>query len=218
MEAHTITDKCSVSTPIIGKRMAFWKPGGDNTSLIDHVDVPIHLDSGFEVSVGKRGVNWLADPKLWRQLDVKAGPWATGTVDTQFALPNSTGQGWATKTTALHSNFNAGVLPNEFAILHQKGSIPENIDVVSDTVDGTRKNVVRIKAVAQNGTVKSAGLLQTTGGLTPCDGPIPDACCPSLAFLQTSMVRADMRSKHGSPPSRVSSLPFGASITSITLM
>ena len=141
--------------------MQFWKPGGDNTSLIDHVPVPIELDNGFTVNLGKRGVNWLADPQLWRGLDANAAPWAKGTVDTEFALPNSTLGGWETRTTALHTNFNNGVLPSEFAILHQKGSLLTNLDVIADTVNGTRKNVVRIKAVAENGTVTSAGLLQT---------------------------------------------------------
>ena len=114
------------------------------------------------MNAGKLGINAFADTGLWRKLDKLAGPWAKGTVDTQFALPNSTDAGWDVRTTALHENFNKGLNPKVFALLKQKGSLLENVDIITDTVRNVTKNVVRLRANAvKGGAVTSAALLQT---------------------------------------------------------
>ena len=153
-------DSCS-GTPITN-RMTFHQPGAAPDQQIHHTSMPITLPGGFKVANGPLGIEKYNDAALWKTLNRAGEPWARGTVDTQFSLPNGTSDGWSTRTTALHDNFADGLDGSRFGVLKQKGSRAANIDVVTDTVNGVKKNVVRLKATADGGRVKSAAVLQTT--------------------------------------------------------
>lgn len=152
-------DSCSGTA--IPNRMVFHKPGAALDEKIHHTETPISLDGGFKINHGPLGIEKYNDAALWAKLNQAGQPWSSGTVDTQFSLPNSTSKGWPTRTTALHDNFADGLDGRSFGLLKQKGSREQNVDVVTDVVNGVKKNVVRMKAESSGGRVTSAAVLQT---------------------------------------------------------
>merc|ERR1712166_603727 len=132
-----------------------------------HTAMPITLPGGFKVANGPLGTEKYNDAALWRKLNQDGEPWARGTVDEQFALPKKTSEGWSTRTTALHDNFADGLDGRRFGVLKQKLSQEANIDVVTDTVHGVKKNVVRLKATATGGRVNGSAVLQTADLFAP---------------------------------------------------
>lgn len=139
----------------VASRMAFWSPTKDNNtkewnfSAISHIPLPAISSTGFEVQAGHLGMNMFARRKLHAELDRIAAPWRDGTVNATFGYPplSATG-GFSLRTEPLHDNFHQGLDPDNFVILMQKGSQPQNIDIVADIVDGELRNVLQLRATA----------------------------------------------------------------------
>jgi hypothetical protein len=128
-------------------------------------NLPITTSTGYTLDSGPLGWEQFARLDLRTDQDDAGKPWRDGQVNIDdFALPNATTGGYKVRTTSLHENFNNGLDPSKLLVLMQKGSLPENVDVVTDIVDGKEQNVLRLKAQADPGTgvVGSGAIMQTT--------------------------------------------------------
>ena len=131
----------------------FWKPSPTpdrptrtwNVTQIPHAQLPFVTTTGYTVNAGRIGLNEFARPDILRGIDTAAKPWEKGTVDEVWGLPNSTSNGYTLRTTAFHDNFNEGLNSKNFVILRQKDSIADNVDIVTDKVDGVEQNVLRLQ-------------------------------------------------------------------------
>ena len=90
-------------------RAQFWDrpPAGrppPTSSKWNLSHVPAHacllsLQRGYTVQAGHVGMNGLSRPDILRSIDDAAVPWAGGTVDEVWGLPNSTTGGYTLRTT-----------------------------------------------------------------------------------------------------------------------
>lgn len=134
-------------------RVPFWKrqvgpwptTSKWNQSSIPHTDLPFSTANGYTVDAGQIGMNEFSRPDVLRAIDKDAEPWAKGTVDEVWGLPNSTTGGYILRTTNFHDNFYNGFKSENFVILSQKASISDNVDIVTDIVDGVKQNVLRLR-------------------------------------------------------------------------
>ena len=154
----------------VTSRLKFWLPdqapyNGSfawNMSEISHAKLPMKSSDGYLINAGRIGLNQFARLDLIAKLDEAAVPWRHGQVDVSTCLPNSTTGGFRQRYTALHENFNNGLNASRFVVLLQKGSLPGNVDIVSDGEEG---NVLRLRANAltdgPNHWVASAAIMET---------------------------------------------------------
>ena len=138
-----------------------------NLSTISHAQLPYVTSSGFTVQASHIGLNEFSRPDVLRSIDDAALPWAKGTVDEVWGLPNGTTGGYALRTTSFHDNFHDGFKSDRFVILAQKASIPDNVDITTDVVDNVKQNVLRLRMHAEGSGdswhVTNGACVETTG-------------------------------------------------------
>ena len=142
---------------LIATRQKIWKPSGgtspEHSAKWNASSISVYppaagekTATGYTIAVGPRGLNEFADPQLQYEYDALAVPFSHGIVDPTTGAPRSPSGGYGLSTTPLHEDWSKGLDPERFVVATDKLSATENVEIVVDTVDGKKQNVVKLTA------------------------------------------------------------------------